>query len=54
MPPSLIKGLACFALLAPLVVAAQDTTFRMDVKLVNLFVNVTDNNGCHRRRPHQG
>src|SRR4051794_8721555 len=30
------------ALLAP----AQDTTFRMDVKLVNLFVNVTDKTGA--------
>jgi len=37
---------ACFALLAPLALAAQDTTFRMDVKLVNLFVNVTDNTGA--------
>ncbi len=46
MPPSLIKGLACFTLLAPLALAAQDTTFRMDVKLVNLFVNVTDNTGA--------
>ena len=27
-------------------VAAQDTTFRMDVKLVNLFVNVTDKTGA--------
>ena len=46
MPLSLIKGLACFALLAPLALAAQDTTFRMDVKLVNLFVNVTDKTGA--------
>ena len=47
MPLSFIKGIACFALLAPLVLAAQDdTTFRMDVKLVNLFVNVTDNTGA--------
>lgn len=40
----------CFALLlfAPLVLAAQDntTTFRMDVKLVNMFVNVTDKTGA--------
>ena len=27
-------------------VAAQDVTFRMDVKLVNMFVNVTDQNGA--------
>jgi Ca-activated chloride channel family protein len=46
MPLSFIKGLACFALLAPLALAAQDTTFRMDVKLVNLFVNVTDKTGA--------
>ena len=26
--------------------AAQDVTFRMDVKLVNVFVNVTDQNGA--------
>ena len=33
--------------LLPLLVAAQDTTtFRMDVKLVNLFVNVTDKTGA--------
>jgi Ca-activated chloride channel family protein len=46
MRRSLINGLACFALLAPLALAAQDTTFRMDVKLVNLFVNVTDKTGA--------
>ena len=33
-------------LLGPLALAAQDPTFRMDVKLVNLFVNVTDKNGA--------
>ncbi|HET6205920.1 MAG TPA: VWA domain-containing protein [Terracidiphilus sp.] len=38
-------GLA-LALFGPFVLAAQDTTFRMDVKLVNLFVNVTDRNGA--------
>jgi Ca-activated chloride channel family protein len=37
---------AALLLLAPLGVAAQDATFRMDVKLVNLFVNVTDKNGA--------
>ncbi len=37
-------GLVLFAL-APLTLASQDTTFRMDVKLVNLFVNVTDKTG---------
>ena len=40
---------ACIGvLLAPLVLAAQDNgpTFRVDVKLVNLFVNVTDKTGA--------
>ena len=39
---------ACPALLAlaPLAVAAQETTLRMNVKLVNVFVNVTDKNGA--------
>jgi Ca-activated chloride channel family protein len=32
--------------LAPLVLAAQETTLRVDVKLVNVFVNVTDRNGA--------
>jgi Ca-activated chloride channel family protein len=41
-----IRGLARLVLLAPIALAAQDTTFRMDVKLVNLFVNVTDNSGA--------
>ena len=33
-------------LLAPLALPAQDTTFRMNVNLVNLWVNVTDRNGA--------
>ena len=33
-------------LFSPHSVPAQDTTFRMDVKLVNLFVNVTDKTGA--------
>lgn len=40
---------ACFgALLAmtPLTMGAQETTFHVDVKLVSLFVNVTDRNGA--------
>jgi Ca-activated chloride channel family protein len=45
MRRSLIKGFACLVLLVPLALFAQDTTFRMDVKLVNLFVNVTDKTG---------
>ncbi|MGB9407865.1 MAG: VWA domain-containing protein [Terracidiphilus sp.] len=32
--------------MAPLVLAAQETTLRVDVKLVNVFVNVTDRNGA--------
>lgn len=32
-------------LLAPLALGAQSTTFHVDVKLVNIFVNVTDQNG---------
>jgi Ca-activated chloride channel homolog len=32
--------------LAPPVLAAQQTTFHVDVKLVNVFVNVTDHNGA--------
>jgi Ca-activated chloride channel family protein len=39
---------ACCAVLylAPLALAAQQTTFHVDVKLVNIFVNVTDRNGA--------
>jgi Ca-activated chloride channel family protein len=32
--------------LAPLTLAAQTTTLHVDVKLVNVFVNVTDSNGA--------
>jgi Ca-activated chloride channel family protein len=32
--------------LVPTATTAQDATFRMDVKLVNIFVNVTDKNGA--------
>lgn len=32
--------------LAPVAAAAQATTFKVDVKLVNVFVNVTDRNGA--------
>src|SRR3954454_15725861 len=44
IPSSLRMLLAPLLLIAPLAVHAQDdtTTFRMDVKLVNLFVNVTN------------
>ncbi|MGA7835625.1 MAG: VWA domain-containing protein [Acidimicrobiales bacterium] len=33
-------------MLAPVALAAQQTTFHVDVKLVNIFVNVTDQNGA--------
>jgi Ca-activated chloride channel homolog len=47
-PLVLVRRLACLALLLPLSLAAQDAdaTFRMDVKLVNLFINVTDKTGA--------
>jgi Ca-activated chloride channel family protein len=39
---------SCWALLAlaPLTLAAQEMTLHVDVKLVNVFVNVTDRNGA--------
>jgi Ca-activated chloride channel family protein len=50
---SLCKGwqtaivlLAALILLVPLSLRAQGTTLHVDVKLVNLFVNVTDHNGA--------
>ena len=40
-------GLGAFLALAPFALAAQETTtFHVDVKLVNIFVNVTDRNGA--------
>jgi Ca-activated chloride channel homolog len=44
-----MRGLLPLALMATAVLRAQgqdDTTFRMDVKLVNVFVNVTDATGA--------
>lgn len=42
-----VRAAACALLaLAPLLTSAQETTLRVDVKLVNLFVNVTDRNGA--------
>ena len=39
-------GLGAMLALAPLTLAAQETTtFHVDVRLVNIFVNVTDQNG---------
>ena len=32
--------------LAPVAMTAQEATFHVDVKLVNIFVNVTDKNGA--------
>ncbi len=39
-------GCRALLVLAPMAVAAQQTTFHVDVKLVNIFVNVTDQNGA--------
>jgi Ca-activated chloride channel homolog len=50
--PRRARGRSACLLLSALVaitaiqLAAQDVTFRMDVKLVNMFVNVTDQNGA--------
>jgi Ca-activated chloride channel family protein len=39
-------GLSAILALVPMALAAQETTFHVDVKLVNVFVNVTDQNGA--------
>jgi len=39
-------GIAALLALAPRAAVAQDATFHVDVKLVNIFVNVTDKNGA--------
>ena len=44
LPGSWQPGLA--SALAPLALAAQQTTLHVDVKLVNIFVNVTDKDGA--------
>ena len=41
----LFAGSWLLLILAPLFVPAQDLTLHVDVKLVNIFVNVTDRNG---------
>jgi Ca-activated chloride channel family protein len=41
-----IAGIAFCFLLAQVPLHAQQTTFHVDVKLVNIFVNVTDKNGA--------
>jgi Ca-activated chloride channel family protein len=51
LPSDLSKNvwrLGCWTLLAlaPLALAAQEVTLHMDVKLVNVFVNVTDQTGA--------
>jgi Ca-activated chloride channel family protein len=38
--------LAGMLALAPVALSAQEPTLRMDVRLVNVFVNVTDRNGA--------
>src|ERR1700733_10945130 len=40
-----IGGFCAMAVLAPVAMTAQQPTFHVDVKLVNIFVNVTDKNG---------
>lgn len=45
MPRASITALLALAL-AVLPLSAQDTTLRLDVKLVSVFVNVTDRNGA--------
>src|SRR5580658_1683286 len=40
-----IVGFFAVTALAPVVMTAQEATFHVDVKLVNIFVNVTDKNG---------
>jgi Ca-activated chloride channel family protein len=47
IPASLFRSASSMLLaLAPLTLAAQTTTLHVDVKLVNVFVNVTDHNGA--------
>jgi len=47
-PSRMFPAAVCLALfaIAPLSVRAQDVTLRLDVKLVNIFVNVTDRNSA--------
>ncbi len=39
-------GICAVLALAPAALVAQETTFHVDVRLVNIFVNVTDRNGA--------
>jgi Ca-activated chloride channel homolog len=43
---SLRMALSALAALAPVALAAQDTTLHLNVKLVSVFVNVNDRNGA--------
>lgn len=42
-----LAGCGAMLALAPVALAAQETALRLDVKLVSIFVNVTDRNGAH-------
>lgn len=46
MRPKNRAALALLMILAPALLAAQETTLHVNVKLVNVFVNVTDANGA--------
>ena len=46
MSPKNRAALALLLLLAPALLVAQETTLHVNVKLVNVFVNVTDANGA--------
>jgi Ca-activated chloride channel family protein len=41
-----MAGFSAMTALAPTAMRAQEATFHVDVKLVNIFVNVTDKNGA--------
>ena len=41
-----MAGFSAMMALAPAAISAQEATFHVDVKLVNIFVNVTDKNGA--------
>jgi Ca-activated chloride channel family protein len=43
---SALAGFSAMMMLVPAAATAQETTFHVDVKLVNIFVNVTDKNGA--------
>ncbi len=46
LPRLLALGACCFAAAAHIAAAQGDVTLRVDVKLVNIFVNVTDDHGA--------